>query len=448
VNPGDRGYEPEDGVEAEGVAPPLMGTRAFRILLRNATILGVVAGIAGLVFLAVITVGGELWYDPHENGWLDGEVWWIGVTGGAGLLVGMLNRFLKMPAYGPGLIEEAQKQYVEPAKVPRVLAVSAVSLIGGASLGPEQALGTVGGGVGVTLARRSGASEDEEKTTVLAGMSSAYGGLLSSPLISALLVLELARPEAGRYFRASVGTLLSAAIAFAIYFPLIGEPFVKLFEVPRYEYKDWHLLGGVALGLVGAMVALMLVVTVGVMRRLTTGLESRPILRSTLGGVGFGVIGVVLPLTLFTGQDQLPTLIEDGAELGTILVIAVMVGKILAFALCQSTGFIGGPFLPSMFIGGTAGVAVNLLVPDLPLGLTFACVMVAVPGAVVGIPFTLVVLAAVTTNSGVVQSAPITIAALTAYLAVSGSGLLATMMQRAAARSTSQARRASGDTDG
>ena len=42
-------------------------------------------------------------------------------------------------------------------------------------------------------------------------------------------------------------------------------------------------------------------------------LAKRTILRSALGGIAFGLVGVALPLTLFTGTDQLTTVIDDGA---------------------------------------------------------------------------------------------------------------------------------------
>ena len=80
------------------------------------------------------------------------------------------------------------------------------------------------------------------------------------------------------------------------------------------------------------------------------------VLRPVIGGIAFGLVGVALPLTLFTGTDQLTTVIRDGAgELGAGLLIAVVFAKILVFALCEATGFIGGPFLVMLFIGGTAG---------------------------------------------------------------------------------------------
>jgi predicted benzoate:H+ symporter BenE len=52
------------------------------------------------------------------------------------------------------------------------------------------------------------------------------------------------------------------------------------------------------------------------------------------------------------------------------------------------------------------------------LGLAFTCLLAAVPGALVSAPFALVLLAAFMTQVGSLQTAPILIAVVTAYLAI------------------------------
>ena len=58
------------------------------------------------------------------------------------------------------------------------------------------------------------------------------------------------------------------------------------------------------------------------LRPQTPGHEAPPakftVLRPVIGGIAFGLVGVALPLTLFTGTDQLTTVIEDGAALGPV----------------------------------------------------------------------------------------------------------------------------------
>jgi H+/Cl- antiporter ClcA len=390
-----------------------------------------VLAFAALAFLGLVEAGTDLWFTlPKNPGWLDGSLWWVAVTAAAGVLVGVLRRLFRLPVKMPGTVQELQDQRVEPSTVLQAVAVSVVSLAGGASLGPEGGLGLMGGGLGTWVSERKKLSADMRATNTLTGMSAAYGGLLSAPILATILVLEIARPRAARFSVTLVGALVASSVAFAVYFPIAGSTFVGIYALPSFDYEDWQLLAAVPLGLAAGALALITMVAIAVLTRLAARLGSRTILRSTIGGVAFGLVGVALPLTLFTGTDQLTTVIHDGAALGAGLLIAVVFAKILVFAVCEATGFIGGPFLVMLFIGGTAGIAAHLLIPGLPEGLAFTAMFAALPASVVAAPFSLLLLGVITTQIGALQVAPVAIAVITAYLAVSGSGLLIALAQR------------------
>ena len=267
-----------------------------------------------------------------------------------------------------------------PSTVLKAVAVSLVSLAGGASLGPEDALGKMGGGLGTWVSERRKLDEHVRATNTLSAMSGAYGGLLSSPILATVLVVELARQKAGRLGDTLVAALLSSSVAFGVYFPIAGSTFVGIYTLPALQVRGLAAARGrsARLGRWGA----------GAdhrrrdraPRRLTAPLGNRTILRATIGGIVFGLVGVALPLTLITGTNVLTTVIRDGAALGAGLVIAVVFAKIVVFALCEATGFIGGPFLVMLFIGGTAGTATHLLIPGLPEGLAFTAMFAALPG--------------------------------------------------------------------
>ena len=397
----------------------------FWRLMGYAALFGVVLAFASLAFLGLIEGGTDLWFTlPKNPGWFDGSLWWVAVTAAAGVLVGVLRRLFRLPAKLPGTVEELKDQRVEPSTAPKAVAVSLVSLAGGASLGPEGGLGLMGGGLGTWVSERKKLSEEMRATNTLTGMSAAYGGLLSAPILATILVLEIARPKGTRFSETLVGGLLASSVAFAVYFPIAGSTFVGIYSLPSFKYEDWQLLAAVPLGLVAGALALITMVAIALFTRLAARLGNRTILRSAIGGVAFGLVGVALPLTLFTGTDQLKTVIDDGAALGAGLLIAVVFAKILVFALCEATGFIGGPFLVMLFIGGTAGITAHLLIPGLPEGLAFTAMFAALPGALVAAPFSLILLGVITTQIGALQTVPVTIAVISAYLAVSGSGLL------------------------
>ena len=170
--------------------------------------------------------------------------------------------------------------------------------------------------------------------------------------------------------------------------------------MPQYKFEDWQLLAGVPLGLLAAIVVTLLVVVIKLAERLFGRLELPGIAKSALGGAVFGLVGVVLPLTLFTGSDQLKTVLADAGTLGVGLLVVLVIAKILTFAVSQESGFVGGPIFPSLFIGGTAGVAVHQAFPSVPLGLAFTCLLAAVPGSLAAAPFSMVLLAAFLTQVG------------------------------------------------
>ena len=241
-------------------------------------------------------------------------------------------------------------------------------------------------------------------------------GLFSSTVIVVMLILEVARPGGQRFTKALVGGIVASSVSFGIYFAIAGSVFLDAYKVPQYKFADWQLLAGVALGVFAVIVVTLLVVFIKAATVLFGRLKVPAIAKPALGGLVFGIVGVALPLTMFTGSAQLKTVLADAGTLGLGVLIATLIAKMLTFAVSQQSGFVGGPIFPTLFIGGTAGVLVHQVLPGVPLGLAFTCLFAAVPGALVAAPFTMVLLAAFVTQVGALQTAPVLIAVVTAFL--------------------------------
>ncbi len=78
--------------------------------------------------------------------------------------------------------------------------------------------------------------------------------------------------------------------------------------------------------------------------------------------------------------------------------------------------------MPTLFIGGTAGLAVHVMFPDIPIALAVSAMLIAVPGVSIGTPFTMIFLATLTVGIGAVETVPAGIAVLTAYTLTAGLG--------------------------
>jgi H+/Cl- antiporter ClcA len=393
------------------------------VLVGYAVVLGTFGAFAGLAFLGVVKVG-DHWTTGSGSGWFAGHWWWVAVTGTAGIVVGLLRRLTRLPDHIPGLFEDLKAERFDARLVPGTVAVSALSLIGGASVGPEKALASTGAGVGSWLSERRRLDEEDCQVNTLTGIAGIFGGLFSSPVIAVMLVLEVARPGGRRFSKTLITEIAAASISFGIYFAIAGAVFLGAYEVPRYTFEDWQLLAGVPLGVFGAVVTTMTAGFIALAARLFARLKVPAFAKSALGGAMFGIVGVALPLTMFTGGHQLATLLENAKLLGLCLCAAILVAKMLTCAISQGSGFVGGPIFPTLFLGGTAGVVVHEAVPVIPLGLAFSCLLPSVLGTLAAAPFAMVLMAAILTRVGPLQTPPILIAVVTAFLTVEGSKYL------------------------
>jgi hypothetical protein len=106
----------------------VLGDHARRGVVR------VVLAFAALAFPGPLKGGTSLWLTlPSDPGWWDGRLWWVGVTAGAGVLVGVLRRLFRVPVELAVAVQKLKDQRVEPSTALGAVAVSLVSLVGGAS---------------------------------------------------------------------------------------------------------------------------------------------------------------------------------------------------------------------------------------------------------------------------------------------------------------------------
>lgn len=397
---------------------PVTRTSEYWQLLGWAVLLGAFMGLVAVVFLAAIDLGIELiWPEATPTGLFSGEWWFIPLIGSFGVAVGLLRRVLKVEPVIPGLFEEIEERRVEPSKVLGRVAVAFVSLMSGASVGPEAPLATMGGGAATWVSERQQLPTEMRETNVLSGMAGAFGGFFAAPIISALLVVEASTPSGTRrYAITALPGLLAATTGFAVFYLLSGGTLLDIYHVPPFDFSLSNFLIAIPLGALGAGVAALLGISMGVVHRATARFRTRPILLAALGGLAIGGIAWAMPLTMFSGTTQLVTALDKAPELGAALLVLLVIGKIAAMSLSFGTGFYGGPIFPMIFIGGVSGAAVHAIIPGIPEGLAVACLFAAVPGSGAPIPYTMVLLAGLglTLNSPV-DAAPAAVATVVAY---------------------------------
>ena len=210
-------------------------------------------------------------------------------------------------------------------------------------------------------------------------------------------------------------------MATVVFVLLSGAFFETLYKFPVYSPRLVDLFYAVPLGLVGGAVGLLFMLSLGRLQKLFQPMKSHVVLRGLLGGLGMGVIGALLPLTLFSGEEGTADLITNAAEIGVVMLIVLGLAKLFATSLLLSTGWKGGYIFPIMFASVALGLAVNLLLPGIPIAVTVAATMAGAFVAALKAPlfaalFTLVMVQQET--AAVIAVAIVVGALLTALLAL------------------------------
>jgi H+/Cl- antiporter ClcA len=385
-------------------------------------IVGLLSAIGAFIFIGLMNLGQSLiWPDltdwtPFSGPWLMVVIMTV-----AGILVGLIHHFTS--AAQLDVFAAVAEGDMDPKPVPASVLASLVSLIGGFALGPEVPTGMLAAGTGSWVSRRRKMDAEGTRTNVLSSVSAAYAGLFSSPFAMLVILLESPHVQSIAYYGTLLIAGLAAAIGFGLFFFLGGDAFSSLLGLlspPAYDLRLWHLGAGIVLGILAVPVGLLLPVLTKILGRLVAPLNGQPIIRGTLGGLLLGLLAVALPITVGLGTSEIVTVSQQAAEMGVVLLVVFALAKLLALSGALSFGFIGGPIFPLLFVGSTLGTAINLLFPQLPLGLAVGCMTVAVPAAVVPIPLALAVIGIVVIGLPPTNAIPVVLASLVAFATVRG----------------------------
>jgi len=284
-----------------------------------------------------------------------------------GLLVGVLRQLAKDLGPGlPSLMAMADGMVLAAPKLPVLrLVAAALSLGSGASLGPEGPSVEGGGNIGLWVAQRGALAPESQKALVAAGVAAGLAAGFRAPIAGVFFAFE------GAYStipgRPSLRGVLVAAVSSALVTQLcLGDE--PIFRLPVYDVRSplelplYLGLGVVASLMSWALVSLLEAGRSGPVQRLLSRLD--PWLLNALGGLGVGVMALGFPEVLGVGYDTIEALLgnEGGIALGTLL--ALLAVKLLATGLSNATGFVGGGFAPSLFLGAVLGNCYGQLLGD------------------------------------------------------------------------------------
>ena len=377
-----------------------LNTRKFYILLLFVSLVGAIGALMMIVFffledLFTAIVWNDIPVDslsPVFNPW----ILVICVVGG--LLVGLIRHYFKgeIAIMAEDLIKFDREGRFGLKRGIELFFRGLVSLVCGAPLGPEAPLTVSTGAAGTLIAEKARMPPPLVTLFSLSAFSGFFGAFLTSPFGGALILIEVTLEKGKMTWKAILPSIVAATAGFAVYFLLSGTFIGGMFTVPAYEgFRDIDLVYAIFLGLLGGVTGILFIILYKKMRGIFEPWENRPVLLGLLGGLGLGIAGILLPLTLFMGSEQLQVLINHYLEVSLLFLLVLVVVKILLITFTFSTGFAGGYIFPGFFIGGTLGILVFKLFPFIPLAVCLVCVIAGVSVALLRSPIALAMIIAI-----------------------------------------------------
>lgn len=363
-----------------------------RWVLRWAVV-GIVSGLfAGLYWNVLELITHEL---EHFQG-----VSLVIVMTIAGLVIGLVIHFLGNPGEMAVIVNNIHFQggRLDTRKNPSMILASLVSIAAGGSAGPEAPLVQVTGSFGTWAADRLKLQGEDVRSLSLAGMAAGFTALFGAPLGGAMFALEILHHQhVLEYYEAFMPAIVSSCASYIVFTTITHLGIAPTWHFPQYQVHnidDFAL--AIVFGIIGAAAGWIFIAIFRVCDRLFSRIPGPIYVQTTLAGLGLGILGFILPLTCYFGDQQLDTIVSQSFPAIFLLVLAF--GKIAAISVTVTGGWRGGFIIPLFFTGACIGKAVAILIPGLNATLAMICTMSAINAAVTRTPISTALLLSKLTN--------------------------------------------------
>ena len=405
----------------------ILESRSYVALLVLGALIGVPVAAAAYFFLEVVAEVQELIFTdlPDDLGFDGVPLWWpLPWLALSGLLVALAIQHL--PGTGGHEPSEGFKSGgpLPPIELFGVVAAAFATLSLGVVLGPEAPLIAIGNGLGVLAVHlvKRGSSRQAVVVIGVAGSFAAIATLLGSTLAGAFLLMEMVGLGGTMLEIVLIPGLLAAGIGSLIFVGLDNLTGFGLFSLTISDIPEVgsptgaEFLWAIGIGVAASVIAAGIF---GLAKRLRALVEPRRVLLTPLVGVAVGGVAIAFEATtdrsssnvLFSGQDALPSLIQQasGWSVGALLMLILCKG--LAYALSLSS-FRGGPIFPSMYIGAAGGIALSHVGGSLPPIAGAAMGVGAMTAAALKMPLTAALLPSILFASDAANLVPLVIVAV------------------------------------
>lgn len=340
----------------------------------------IVGGIVGLLtwgFLGIVSLTTHfLWITLPKT--INVQNWTILLCLVGGLLVGLCQKYF---GNYPRNMEEVLAEFKETKRVDyRSLYKSTIAalcvLSFGASLGPEAALVGLIGGLSTwagdaikSIIKKKAVLNEYGDIIIEYSIEATIGMIFKTPLFGAYTFFEDKKDSRLTKMIKSLVYLITTFAGFGVFI------FLSKIDNRKFSLADFgpaaigknEIIAIIPLILIGVLFAMLYEFFGDILHKLLKPLENYKIIKAVIGGLVLGLIGTILPITLFSGEHQLTELAVAWTSMSVYLLLITAVVKLFITEFCLATGWRGGHIFPIIFAGVSIGYGIALLIPIDPV---------------------------------------------------------------------------------
>ncbi len=335
------------------------------MLLLYTIIIGLVAGLIIWSFMMVMNLGIAFFWD-YLPGLINFRYYPIVVCLTGGLLIGLWkDRFGDSPEELAVVMKKVKKdhRYSYENIFPSIVS-ALLPLIFGASIGPEAGLTGIIAGLCTWVSDKLKIFNNELEELTSIGITATLGTIFSSPIFGFVEPLE--NEEESKLPKTSKNILyfvvILSSFGIFIYLNHLTHNQSGLHSIGTASLANINYPYTILLMLLGILLSYFYFASSKLVKTVFNYMKISIIFKCAIGGLILGVIGSFLPLSMFSGEDQIYLLLDNGAQIGIVILILTGLMKIVLTNVCIETGLKGGHFFPMIFAGCAIGYAMSLLV--------------------------------------------------------------------------------------
>ena len=249
----------------------------------------------------------------------------------------------------------------------QAFAIGLVSLVAGASLGPEAILLPISYGIGYLLAKAFRLDKPEQfgMIGVIALLAAFFNAYAAALLPLAFIAYKKTKDIKKMIIALLMGFVATFASIGALHLLHEREGYIYLDPIGTISVTPYLFIVAIIISAVATCIPLLLDIIVVPMQKFYKIIDKNWVSSAVIAGLGIGIIYMLIgPIGFFSGQTGLGQLLKENSEYTSLQLMGLAAGKLLVTAWSIATIYRGGTIFPQLLVGMSIALLLSGAAPN------------------------------------------------------------------------------------